>query len=255
MPAEEIAALASDFKTLNNKILNASPEMKTVSPDGGVRFLDIEYPVLVERIQKALSSKDAFNARYAISQVRYGFDKLLKEIEIRRFTRLTWKIVGPFPGDASVKELDVRHSPDDAFTSPTAKPQPQYAEGGEDYELKTVTAKVSPYKDKNGVGFVRMDGVGTYYAFLELNSEEEIECNLLMGIDDWAVVNFNGAGALESKNQCHGLIPEQHAAKIKIKKGINKVAVKLVNGGGPGGIYFDLKTDSETWPKGVTCHE
>ncbi|MFM7149278.1 MAG: hypothetical protein ACKO23_05505, partial [Gemmataceae bacterium] len=47
--------------------------------------------------------------------------------------------------------------------------------------------------------------------------------------------------------------PDQDTVKVKLKKGVNRLLLKINNGDGPHGFYFTLLTEEEVKPTAVVA--
>jgi hypothetical protein len=82
------------------------------------------------------------------------------------------------------------------------------------------------------------------YLSREFESPADQEATLLIGSDDCHKVWVNGD--LVSTNRVHrAAAPEQDTAKVKLKKGTNRVLFKITNGDGAHGLYFTIVSEQE----------
>ena len=67
---------------------------------------------------------------------------------------------------------------------------------------------------------------------------------VLLGHDDGCKVWLNEQ--MVHENRAHvAAAPETHQVKVKLKKGVNKVLLKINNGDGPHGFYFAVVAEQE----------
>ena len=65
-----------------------------------------------------------------------------------------------------------------------------------------------------------------------------------LGTDDGAKIWLSGALVHESK-ATRAAAPEQDSVKVKLKKGSNRLLLKINNGDGAHGFYFTLLAEQE----------
>jgi hypothetical protein len=183
--------------------------------------------LLLETGENALnlevSGKDARSAGYDIFFVGYGLRP-----EARRFIR-EWNLVGPFHA-ADMDDL------------PTVYPP----------ETEDVPAKT--YKGKNGAevgwrivradeaGYVRLDNLvrpneqAIVYALAHVLSPDDREATLLLGSDDGVRVWVNGE-IVHTNPTYRAAEPDLDRVSVRLKKGWNKVLIKVLQGAGGWGFY------------------
>jgi len=87
------------------------------------------------------------------------------------------------------------------------------------------------------------------YLYREIESPGDQETAISLGTDDCAKLWINGA--LVYTNRSHrAAAPEQEMVRSKLKKGKNKVLLKINNGDGPHGFYMTFIAEQEL--KGLT---
>lgn len=79
-------------------------------------------------------------------------------------------------------------------------------------------------------------GVGVDYVAREVFSPSERTLDLSLGSDDGIRLFVNGAEALANRID-RGVLPDQDTATITLARGLNTLVYKIVNTGGPSGIY------------------
>ena len=157
--------------------------------------------------------------------------KIVKILSLNRFVR-EWQIIGPFH-NIDDKGLETAFAPEVAV----------------DYQ-KTETGKNDkPVKWEKGAaqenGYVNyLDFYEDYehsvcYAHAVINAPEEMETALLFGSDDGAAVWHDGK-QIYYRFVRRGAAPGQEIIPVTLKKGDNIFLVKVENGGGGFGFYFEL---------------
>jgi hypothetical protein len=81
-------------------------------------------------------------------------------------------------------------------------------------------------------------GPGVDYFAREVFAPRAVELPVSLGSDDGFRLFVNGA-EVASRDVQRGAAPDQDAAVLPLRKGRNTVVMKIVNTGGPGGLYFN----------------
>jgi putative heme-binding domain-containing protein len=152
-------------------------------------------------------------------------------------TPTSWNIVGPFNNGSGDEGIDKVFPPEKEVDL-----KGQYdGKGG-----KVGWTIVRP----DGTGYVDLmkhfSGSGEIVSYLhqEIESPADQEATILIGHDDACKVFLNGEKVHEDRQHVAAK-PETHQVKVKLKKGVNKVLVKINNGSGPHGLYFTLVAEQE----------
>lgn len=82
------------------------------------------------------------------------------------------------------------------------------------------------------------------YLYHEITSPADQEATILLGNDDGCKLFINGEKVFEDRRHI-AATPESSTIKIKLKKGVNKVLLKINNGDGPHGFYFTVVAEQE----------
>lgn len=83
------------------------------------------------------------------------------------------------------------------------------------------------------------------YRTIEVGADRELELSL--GSDDAIKVFHNGQSVLANKVQ-RGAAPDQEKVTLKLKAGVNKLLIKVVNGAAAGGHYFKANAQTHGVP-------
>ncbi len=150
----------------------------------------------------------------------------------------TWFIAGPFDNDAADKGLDVAHEPEKKVDmAATYK--------GKSGEVKWQTVR------QNGTGYVDLQAHFApnssniaSYLYQQIESPADQEATIFIGNDDGAKLWLNGEKVFENREHV-AATPERNKVPVKLKKGINTVLLKIVNGEGPHGFYLSVSSDQE----------
>ncbi|MBK7405922.1 MAG: DUF1553 domain-containing protein [Phycisphaerales bacterium] len=80
------------------------------------------------------------------------------------------------------------------------------------------------------------NGVGVDYVAREVFAPTERSLDLSLGSDDGIRLFVNGAEAFSNRID-RGVLPDQDSATVRLARGANTLVYKIVNTGGPSGIY------------------
>lgn len=94
---------------------------------------------------------------------------------------------------------------------------------------------------KDGVVHKTLKGANSAnYLFRIIEVEDDRALPVSLGRDDAIKVWLNGESVL-AKEVSGGVAPDQDKITLNLKKGVNQVLMKIVNGGGESGFYFSTK--------------
>jgi hypothetical protein len=82
------------------------------------------------------------------------------------------------------------------------------------------------------------------YLTRDIESPAEQEATVLLGTDDGAKLWVNDKLVFTSK-ATRAAAPEQDAVRVRLKKGVNRVVLKINNGDGGHGFYFTVLAEQE----------
>jgi putative membrane-bound dehydrogenase-like protein len=152
----------------------------------------------------------------------------------------TWHILGPFANDASDSALDK-----DLGLESLKAIDLSATLTGRDGPVKWSTARV------NGSGYLDLmahyagkSPMSASYLYRVIESPIEQAGSLLYGNDDGAKIWINGEKVFENRDH-FAATPGRHSIPVKLKKGLNAVLIKIVNGSDPHGFYFALTSEQE----------
>ena len=89
----------------------------------------------------------------------------------------------------------------------------------------------------------RSDNIVSYLT-REIISPVDQEGTVLLGSDDGAKLWINGA-LVHTTRETRAAAPEQDTVKVKLKKGTNRILLKINNGNNPHGFYLTVLTEHE----------
>jgi putative heme-binding domain-containing protein len=152
-----------------------------------------------------------------------------------------WHIVGPFPNDGSDSGLDKVYEPENKVDLSVAFPSPQRKQR----ELKWTKVV------RDGAGYVDLQAHYApksefimSYLYREIESPADQEAVISLGTDDGAKLWVNGTKVYETRAH-EAAAPDMARVKVKLKKGTNRLLLKIVNGSNPHGFYLTLLSDQE----------
>ncbi len=150
-----------------------------------------------------------------------------------------WHIAGPFDngdGDAGFDQVyppEKRHRSD----RPPIPASPARCAGGRS------SPDAKGYVDLQAFFAPHSDQIVSYL-YREIESPADQEATVLLGADDCARLWINGQVVHNSRDHA-AATPEQYTAKVKLKKGVNRILLKINNGNGAHGFYFTLLAEQE----------
>jgi len=97
-----------------------------------------------------------------------------------------------------------------------------------------------PTELEDGTAYQLNGGNSAWYFHRRIDSEQDDAVELSLGSDDAIRLWVNGE-LLVDENVQRGVAADQEIVSAPLRAGANDVLVKIVNYGGPGGFYFDLK--------------
>ncbi len=149
-----------------------------------------------------------------------------------------WHIVGPFDngeGDAGFERLMPPEKGVDLKASYPGKSGP--------VRWKTVKPDARGYVDLQAFYAPDSEQIVSYL-YREIESPLDQETTILLGADDCSRLWINGEVVHASRDHS-AAAPEQYTVKAKLKKGVNRILLKINNGGNPHGFYFTILADQE----------
>jgi putative membrane-bound dehydrogenase-like protein len=154
-----------------------------------------------------------------------------------------WHIAGPFDNKSGMEGLDVVYPPEKSLDL-TASYDGKHGK----VSWRTVKAGAGGYVDLAAFFAGRSSQIVSYLT-QDVVSPAEQEGTILLGTDDGAKLWLNGELVFTSR-LTRSAAPEQDRAKVRLKKGTNRLLLKINNGDGPHGFYFTLLTEQEVKPAG-----
>nr|MBA3710130.1 DUF1549 domain-containing protein [Planctomycetota bacterium] len=143
-----------------------------------------------------------------------------------------WSSIGPFkaaaPHDAYITDYPPEHAIDLSATN----------SGGTAEGAPSVAWVAHPEWKDGEIHTLTGDNSATYvYRTIEATAEDALQLSL--GSDDTITVWVNGQQVL-AKEVYRGVAPDQDKLSIALKPGTNALLMKIVNGGGGYGFYFQV---------------
>ncbi|MGD0783949.1 MAG: hypothetical protein ABSA30_13945, partial [Candidatus Aminicenantales bacterium] len=170
------------------------------------------------------SGKDAASSGYNLGLIGYR----LQPSE-RRFI-VDWNLIGPFDAP-DMDSLTMVYPPEDALDL-KAKYK---GKNGLEAAWKKVRGRPSGYMPL--AEMMKPDTQVIIYAAGWIRAPEDMPGTILLGSDDGVRVWINDA-LVHSNPAYRGAYPDQDVVPVHLKKGWNKVLVKILQGDGGWGFYF-----------------
>ena len=150
----------------------------------------------------------------------------------------SWHIAGPFDNGDNDAGLDTVYQPEKGIDLSAS----YKGKAG-----KVVWRRVKP----DGQGYVDLQAFFTgasdnivSYLYQEIESPADQDAEVLIGTDDGCKLWINGKQVFADRRH-QAATPEANRVKVKLKKGTNKVLLKINNGAGPHGFYFTILAEQE----------
>ncbi len=191
---------------------------------GVVSLKDVLLREGMNRIVLEISGRDPKSAGMDLS-----FMGVAPAASARHFVA-DWDVVGPFDAP-DMDSLAVSYPPE----KQAALSEKYTGKGGSEVSWTTVHAEAS--------GYVRLDRLlqpaekAVAYALAYVRSPSDRTTRLLIGSDDGVRVWVDG-GLVHSNPVFRGAAPDQDDVTVGLKKGWNKVLVKVLQGGGGWGFFL-----------------
>jgi len=150
----------------------------------------------------------------------------------------SWHIVGPFD-NAEDKGLDAVYEPEKAKTIDLGA---SFKGKLGDVKWKTVR-NTGGYVDLMAHYAPKSDNIASYL-YQQIESPADQEATIFIGNDDGAKIWLNGEKVFENREHV-AATPERNKATVKLKKGVNTVLLKIVNGNGAHGFYLSISSEQE----------
>ncbi len=149
-----------------------------------------------------------------------------------------WHIAGPFDNGEADAGFDKVYPPEKSVDL-----QATYPGKNGPIRWRTVRPDAKGYVDLQAFFAPDSDQIVSYL-YREIESPADQEATVLLGADDCARLWINGEVVHTSRDHAAAR-PEQYMANVKLKKGVNRILLKINNGNGMHGLYFTLLAEQE----------
>jgi putative membrane-bound dehydrogenase-like protein len=150
----------------------------------------------------------------------------------------SWHIVGPFDNGADDAGLDTVYPPEKGVDLKAA-----YRGKSGTVSWRTVRPDAQGYVDLAAFFAGHSDNIVSYL-YQEIESPQDQEATLLLGADDGCKLWVNDR--LVHTSRAHRAAqPGQDTVKVALRKGANRILLKINNGDGAHGFYFTLLAEQE----------
>jgi putative membrane-bound dehydrogenase-like protein len=150
----------------------------------------------------------------------------------------SWHIAGPFDNGADDAGLDAVYPPEKGVDLKAS-----YRGKSGRVEWRTVRPDARGYVDLAAYFAGASDNIVSYL-YQEIESPQDQEATLLLGTDDGCKLWINDR-LVHTSRQHRAAQPGQDTVKFPLRKGVNRILLKINNGGGPHGFYFTLLAEQE----------
>jgi putative membrane-bound dehydrogenase-like protein len=162
----------------------------------------------------------------------------LMELKTPALTVDAWHIAGPFDNGAADAGLDVVYPPEKGVDLNATYPGKSAA-----VRWQTVRPDAQGYVDLMAHFAGQSDNIVSYL-YQEIDSPQDQEVTLLLGTDDGCKLWVNDR-LVHTDRQHRAAAPAQHTIPLRLRKGSNRIVLKINNGNGPHGFYFTLLAEQE----------
>jgi putative membrane-bound dehydrogenase-like protein len=149
-----------------------------------------------------------------------------------------WHIAGPFDNLADDKGLDEAYPPEKGVDLKAT-----YDGKAGKVKWRTVKPDVQGYVDLQAFFAGQSDQIVSY-SYREIESPVDQDATILLGTDDGGKLFVNDVPVYTSRTH-RAAIAEQDAVKVKLKKGVNRLLLKVNNGDGAHGFYLTILAEQE----------
>ncbi len=147
-----------------------------------------------------------------------------------------WKSIGPFQANSAGEAFSTEFGPEKSS-------EPDWSAQYEEQSWKDQTG----WKDGEPV-MLSLPGNSAIYLARVLHSSIEQNVTLSIGSDDGVQIWLNGV-RIHANNTSRGVAPNQDSVSAPLQAGANFLVMKVNNGGGGSGFYFQMEGDS--LPEGI----
>jgi putative membrane-bound dehydrogenase-like protein len=149
-----------------------------------------------------------------------------------------WHIAGPFDNGANDEGLDKVFPPEKGID----RKETYNGKSGK-VGWRTVKPDGQGYVDLAAF-FAPNSSQIVSYLYRDVESPAEQDATILLGVDDCAKLWVNDQLVHTSREHI-AAVPEKHTVAVKLKKGRNRILLKINNGDGPHGFYLTLLAEQE----------
>jgi putative membrane-bound dehydrogenase-like protein len=149
-----------------------------------------------------------------------------------------WHIVGPFDNGSGMQGLDRVFPPEKGIDLKAI-----YAGKSGKIAWRKVKPGPGGYVDLQAFFSPKSANIVSYLT-RDFESPAAQDATVLLGTDDGAKLWLNGA-LVHTARVTRAAAPEQDSVKVKLKKGTNRIVLKINNGAGAHGFYFTVLAEQE----------
>jgi putative heme-binding domain-containing protein len=157
----------------------------------------------------------------------------------------SWSIVGPFDNGSADAGLDRDFGPEKETKEKGVDLKATYTGKTGKVGWHTVKPDGQGYVDLQAFfgGQARSRNIVSYL-YREVEAPADLDAVVLIGTDDGCKLWVNDRLVFTDRRH-QAAVPEANQVKVRLKKGKNKVLLKINNGDGPHGFYFTVLSEQE----------
>jgi putative heme-binding domain-containing protein len=149
-----------------------------------------------------------------------------------------WRVAGPFDNGEGDSGLDKVFPPEKSID-----PKATYDGKSGKVTWRTVKPDGQGYVDLQAFFAGNSNNIVSYL-YRDVESPADQEATVLLGTDDCSKLWVNDE-LVHINSQHRAAAPEQDSVKVKLKKGTNRILLKITNGDGAHGFYLTLLAEQE----------
>jgi putative membrane-bound dehydrogenase-like protein len=153
----------------------------------------------------------------------------------------SWHIAGPFDNLSGMEGLDKVYPPEKSIDLKSV-----YQGKDGKVRWRTVKPAAGGYVDLKAFFGDRSANIVSYLVS-DIESPADQDATILLGSDDGAKLWVNDK-LVHTARVTRAALPEQDTVKVKLKKGANRILLKINNGDGPHGFYLTVLSEQELKP-------
>jgi putative heme-binding domain-containing protein len=222
---------------LNGLIVEETPQY-IVLRDGNGKDTKIDKKDIEERTKSTKSLMPEDIVVYMTEDDLLDITEYMLTLKTSALTIPAWHILGPFDNGEQDAGLEKEFPPEKSIDL-----KAKYDGKSEKIAWRVVRPEVTGYVDLQKFFAPNFSQIVSYL-YQEIESPADQDASILIGNDDAAKLWLNGAQVFKDTRHI-AAIPGASEVKVKLKKGTNKLLLKITNGDGAHGFYLTLLAEQE----------